>query len=220
MSVVDRLACHHGVVTEGHTEKDGFTVLHTLRCIGFASVERLASVAGLPTAAVSSALDELVASEAVQGSPLGGGWGLTETGRSVDRALVAAELAAASAQDTVVAEFERFLDLNPRLLSVCTDWQMRLVGGTVLGNDHRDQEYDAAVLDRLLRIHEAIEPVLVSVGEPVPRFRRYGRRLEDAVERILSGRADAVADDLDSYHSVWFQLHEDFLATLGRTRFG
>jgi hypothetical protein len=27
-----------------------------------------------------------------------------------------------------------------------------------------------------------------------------------------------VTDSVDSYHSVWFHLHEDLLSTLGRTR--
>jgi hypothetical protein len=32
------------------------------------------------------------------------------------------------------------------------------------------------------------------------------------------GALDYVADNLESYHSVWFQLHEDLLATLGIPR--
>jgi hypothetical protein len=46
----------------------------------------------------------------------------------------------------------------------------------------------------------------------------YGARLTNALDRALAGDVALVADDMESYHNVWFQLHEDLLATIGRSR--
>jgi hypothetical protein len=50
------------------------------------------------------------------------------------------------------------------------------------------------------------------------RFRRYRVRLTDALASARSGTLDDVTDSTASYHAVWFQLHEDLLATLGIPR--
>jgi hypothetical protein len=50
------------------------------------------------------------------------------------------------------------------------------------------------------------------------RFRRYRVRLTDALASARSGALDDVTDSTASYHIVWFQLHEDLLATLGIPR--
>jgi hypothetical protein len=50
------------------------------------------------------------------------------------------------------------------------------------------------------------------------RFALYGTRLTTALDRVLGGNPAYVADTLDSYHTVWFQLHEDLLVTLGISR--
>ena len=34
----------------------------------------------------------------------------------------------------------------------------------------------------------------------------------------MAGDVTSVADTLDSYHSVWFQLHDDLLVTLDVSR--
>ncbi|MDO5500035.1 MAG: transcriptional regulator, partial [Propionibacteriaceae bacterium] len=51
------------------------------------------------------------------------------------------------------------------------------------------------------------------------RFGDYGPRLSEAMDRALAGQSDYVAEHPDSFHTVWFQLHEDLLLTLGRPRF-
>jgi hypothetical protein len=52
-----------------------------------------------------------------------------------------------------------------------------------------------------------------------PRLSRYLERLEFAYDRILAGEIDWVSGvRIDSYHTVWFELHEDLLRILGRTR--
>ena len=54
----------------------------------------------------------------------------------------------------------------------------------------------------------------------VERFGRYGDRLSVALEKLDEDPRYFVSPQVDSYHTVWFECHEDFLLTLGRTRRG
>ncbi|WP_198165297.1 hypothetical protein [Nocardia fusca] len=96
---------------------------------------------------------------------------------------------------------------------------MRSAHGIVTANDHIDSEYDARVLDRLTDLDTRAQIVCAHLSAALPRFRRYGLRLADALARARAGEPDYVATDTSSYHTVWFQLHEDLLVTLGIPRF-
>ena len=111
-----------------------------------------------------------------------------------------------------------FLPLNPELLDLCTAWQLRSVDGVATMNDHRDPAYDARVLDRLTDFDQRAEAVCADLSAAMLRFRRYRIRLSDALGRARSGALEYVTDSTASYHTVWFQLHEDLLATLGIPR--
>ena len=51
------------------------------------------------------------------------------------------------------------------------------------------------------------------------RFDRYGTRLATALERASAGESRYITDPtVDSFHTVWFECHEDFLITLGISR--
>ena len=51
------------------------------------------------------------------------------------------------------------------------------------------------------------------------RFGRYRERLDRALIRVDGGDHTMLAAPLtDSYHTVWFELHEDLLTTLGIER--
>ncbi len=53
------------------------------------------------------------------------------------------------------------------------------------------------------------------------RFGGYDRRFTAALRRARDGDAAWVdRTDVDSCHRVWFELHEDLLATLGIDRHG
>jgi pyruvate,orthophosphate dikinase len=52
-----------------------------------------------------------------------------------------------------------------------------------------------------------------------PRLAAYVARLERAAERIAGGDHSHVAKLIaDSYHTVWFELHEDLISLAGLTR--
>lgn len=196
-------------------------VLHGLRCIGFASVERIASAVGLDSGIARSILDALSDRDFVSHTPGPfGGWGLTASGRAEAATRIASEIETSGAREVVGCQYEAFLQLNPRLLQVCTEWQMQMVGGVPIVNDHRDPVYDGRVTERLLTIDRAVVPVLVELSESLPRYSFYRPRFDRALEHVEAGDIAYFADHLESYHSVWFQLHEDLLATLGIDRFG
>ena len=62
-------------------------------------------------------------------------------------------------------------------------------------------------------------PVNSSPSKSVGRFANYSEKLINALEKSEDGELEWVSDaQMDSYHTVWFELHEDLLRLLGRTR--
>src|SRR5437660_377253 len=117
-------------------------VLHGLRLKGFASPEQLAECMGLYPSEVRDLLDRLRAEELVtRREGRVSGWALTLAGRRRDAEAIAAELDQAGLREPVSNGYRRFLEVNSMLLEVCTDWQMRTVGGRQVLNDHRDGSY-------------------------------------------------------------------------------
>jgi len=194
-------------------------VLHTLRCIGFAGTARVATAAGLGQSDVESELIDLAVAGLVTHLPGEfGGWGLTDAGRAADAERITGELETAAARPALTATFQDFLVLNPELLDLCTAWQLRSVDGVMIANDHSDRSYDDRVLDRFTEFHHRAVVVCGELSAALPRFGRYRSRLAEALQRAARGALEYVADDVSSYHSVWAELHEDLLATLGIPR--
>jgi pyruvate,orthophosphate dikinase len=139
---------------------------------------------------------------------------ITAEGRERHARWARIEAGSASEVDLRLA-YERFLPLNDELIRVCNDWQVHSGGP----NDHTDVEYDWAVIDRLARIHERLGPVARSMTKSSERFGAYRGRLAAAFAKVEEGEADwFTSPRLDSYHTVWMQLHEDLLLGLGIER--
>jgi pyruvate,orthophosphate dikinase len=139
---------------------------------------------------------------------------LTEQGtaRAEERARAVREAWGAEA---ATAALDSFLPLDQRMKTTVTAWQMR--GDQV--NDHSDAEYDASVLAELRSLHAVTDRWLRSLGDAVSRFPKYVARFERAIAAVDGGDERFVASPrVDSYHSVWFELHEDLIRLAGRTR--
>ena len=194
-----------------------FDVLHALAVRKSGTAAQLARLLGAPEPDVAEALEKLTASGAVAGAR-----GIvmpTPAGRSTVEAEYAEKFAGLRSDDAFVAAFDRFEALNPLLLALLTRWQTVSRAGTSVPNDHTDADYDAKVLDELGDLHDKTEPVLAKLAAPAPRFAAYADRLGEAYERALTGEPDYVSGvRVDSYHTVWHELHEDLLRTLGRER--
>jgi hypothetical protein len=202
-----------------HLNDDSHRVLHTLRCIGSAGDDRLSLASGLSQVVASECLHQLSNDGlAVLDPGPFGGWSITDAGRLADDQWLGEELDTSGARGKVRDGYQQFLLLNPGLLEICSDWQMRTIGGSPALNDHTDPDYDAAVLSRLFRVDESVQGLLVDLAEAVTRFSVYTGRMEQALRHAMAGDHGYVADRLDSYHTVWFQLHEDLLTTLGMSR--
>ncbi|MEV0900492.1 transcriptional regulator [Actinoplanes sp. NPDC049802] len=188
-------------------------VLHTLRCMGFTDLERVAEAGGWSPEETESRLIDLAVQGLVTRTPGAfGGWGLTEAGKVADARLVAEEVVAAGARDAVTSAYQDFMVLNPELLDLSTAWHMRTVDGVATVNDHTDPAYDARVLARFTDLDRRATPVCAALASALPRFAAYRRRLGAALAR------GDLTETTSSYHSVWFQLHEDLLVTLGIPR--
>ncbi|HEY1277690.1 MAG TPA: hypothetical protein VGF25_22475 [Thermoleophilaceae bacterium] len=124
------------------------------------------------------------------------------------------------ADPEATAAYERFESINRELLALFTDWQMVPgPGGERAPNDHSDAGYDEKIVDRLGALHERAEKPLGRFAQLDPRLGTYWERLEGAYDRVLAGEHDYVTGArVDSYHTVWFELHEDLLRMLGRER--
>jgi hypothetical protein len=203
-------------VTVPVSSDPGFLVLHALRLKGFADTSVVASLTRLDDAEAAKHLE--AASNEGQATRRDGrisGWALTPEGRARHAELIQQELDAAGARPAVEQSYRRFLEFNSELLNVCTDWQLR--DGAL--NDHVDAEYDRKVIDRLADVDTKVQPVTRDLGNALARFGDYGTRFGIALDRVRKGERDWFAKPMiDSYHTIWFELHEDLLATLGIER--
>lgn len=115
--------------------------------------------------------------------------------------------------------YDAFERVNITLKQVITDWQTMTVGGKSVVNDHSDPDYDAEVIDRLGAVHEQVEPILDRLAKPLPRLSIYADKLLYALQKSEDGEHAWVSDiRRESYHTVWFELHEDLLRIMGRER--
>jgi hypothetical protein len=202
------------------TARPRLLVLHALRLRSVASPELVAARVSLDDATVRRELAEADRQGwARTSSGVLAGYSLTVEGRAEAERLLHEELAARGTRPRVEALYAEFLPLNRELLAICTDWQVVRVDGAEVVNDHDDAERDARVLARLDQLHAAIAPVTEELAAALERFDGYGSRLTAAHARIRAGETEWLTrPTIDSYHTVWFELHEDLLATLGRRR--
>ena len=113
-------------------------------------------------------------------------------------------------------EFER---LNTTLKQLITEWQTIEVRGQRVPNDHRDKDYDDKIIDRLGELHERAEAALEKLARVLPRFSIYRDKLAAALEKAEDGDIAWVSDaKIESYHTLWFELHEDLLRLMRRER--
>jgi hypothetical protein len=203
-----------------HRSDPRLLVLHGLRLKGVAEADAVAAATGLETAAVIAELDELgQGGLVVRHEGLLTGWSLTPAGRLDHDRLLDDELARSRARLTVEHGYHGFLRLNPGVLDACSRWQVREVGGRLVRNDHGDARYDAAVVHDLSTALDRVRPVGDRLAGALERFRPYAPQLEDAMARVWSGDGDYVARPvIPSFHTVWFEMHEDLLVTLGLDR--
>jgi hypothetical protein len=192
--------------------------LHGLAVKKAGSPAAVAIVVGADEAEIEAALEAAVAAGHAAGAK--GTFMVAPAGREWLDAQYPEAFAEFRADPAATETYERFEKINRELLALFTDWQMiPSAGGERVPNDHSDPDYDTKVIDRLGDEHERAERVLDGFAELEPRLGLYKDRLDAAYDKALAGEHEWVSGArIDSYHTVWFELHEDLLRMLGRER--
>jgi len=197
-------------------------VLHALRVSGMSGGATVAHRFALDRDLVDELLLDHEALGRVRRVSFGdlSGWSLTEAGKAEGERLLAAELEDSGARAVVAGAHEDFGPLNDRLLDAMSRWQVRPgPGAPMAANDHSDWGWDEQVLRTLASLSVALRGVEERLVAVLERFGGYGDRFAAALVRVDRGQRGWVDDPgVDSAHTVWFQLHEDLIASLGLRR--
>jgi hypothetical protein len=206
----------------GHVSTVEDLVLHGPRVVGVASAQRVAARYGLNPERVEDCLLEFAVKGWVTHSRFAGvsGWHLTDAGRREDEDRLSTELDLAGVREVVSMAHQAFVPLNRRFGKACTDWQIRpTTRDRMAPNDHSDWGWD----ERVFRTLETVGRELTAVADPLAgalqRFDGYATRYSAALAKVNAAQPRWIdAPDVDSCHTVWIQLHEDLLSTLGIRR--
>ncbi|MGH9271639.1 MAG: transcriptional regulator [Ilumatobacteraceae bacterium] len=200
-----------------HESDPTFHALHAVRLRGRATIEAITHSLGAAASEVEILLKRAAAAGHLKyREGRAAGWSLTPEGRDAHAALVAADREGCGAADTIREAYQQFLGINQDLIGVCTNWQVKPDGSM---NDHADASYDADVIEALATIDGRAQPVCAQLAMTMLRFGGYGSRLGEALANVRAGETQwFTSPACDSYHTVWFELHEDLLQTLGIER--
>lgn len=191
---------------------------HDLRILQAARLKGRATDADLTAAAGISDGDAAVLESLIDAGELdraGSRLKLTGDGRARLEALLAAERAEVD-REMLKKLYQDFDEINVAFKQLVTDWQ--LIDGT-RPNDHSDPGYDAVIVNRLADLHDRFNPLLNQLVHLVPRLTSYQDRFTSALEKVEAGERKWFALPLiDSYHTVWFELHEELIGLAGLSR--
>lgn len=121
-------------------------------------------------------------------------------------------------RNEILRDWEEFEGVNRRFKALVVRWQMKDVNGVKTVNNHSDKEYDSEILGELAKIHEETKNVIDKIAEIIPSYRRYTGRFEVALKRLNGGDTKYMAIARDSYHGVWYELHESILKLSDKER--
>lgn len=197
-------------------------VLHAVRLLGFADTAAISAHAGVTIGAAADLLREAERLSRVQHNSFADlkGWSLTDAGKVENERQLATERESTDPEHRIAAAYWNFLPLNSRLLRAVTDWQISATDTDALApNDHSDRDRDARILTELTELSTELAPLVEQLSDVLARFDGYAERFEAALNKAKDGLSDWIDGiDVDSCHRVWFQLHEDLVATLGIER--
>jgi hypothetical protein len=187
------------------------TVLRAVRLKGRVSEADLVATLDEEPADIAATLAQLTAAGLlVEGRALR----ISPEGRERLNALLAEERSGVD-QNVLAKSYDDFRAVNNEFKGLLSDWQIK----DGQPNSHDDPEYDAAVLNHLDNVHQQVLPVIATVTTLLPRLSRYAEKLDSAFAKIKAGETVWLARPIiDSYHTVWFELHEELIAASGLTR--
>jgi hypothetical protein len=194
-----------------------FSIVHALALRKRSDFDGLVRATGAEASEIEAALRRAAEAKVVLAAR--GNYFVTPDGEKKLRSAYEERFAHHRASLAFGAACDRFEEVNRTVKSLVTQWQTRSVGGRMVPNDHSDEAWDERILEHLAEAHGQAEMVLADLEKEAPRFARYRERLAAALERAGAGEPEWVSGvRCDSYHSVWFELHEDLLRILDRAR--
>lgn len=137
---------------------------------------------------------------------------LTPAGRARLGELLAQERAAVDTA-ALAAAHDDFLPVNAELKTLVTTWQLL--------RDDPDAGVSATadVSARLADIHASGVSIIATASTEIPRLAAYAVKLDEALRKIAGGDMTWLTNPMvDSYHTVWFELHEELIGAAGLTR--
>jgi pyruvate, orthophosphate dikinase len=184
-----------------------FELARTVQLKGLCTPERAASVlsAALPR------VEALIAEHASLFRTTPRGVMLTAEGRDWVAGQLAGERAGA---DTGGLDscYDAFMALNQRFKQLVSDWQRTAADGAT------DAAWETLV-EAVAALHARTQPLIARTAGQAPRLGGYAGRLEQALGAMRRGDRAMLASPLqDSYHTVWFEYHEELIALCGRDR--
>jgi pyruvate,orthophosphate dikinase len=184
-----------------------FELARTVQLKGLCSPQRAAAVLAAAEARVETLLQ---ANDALfQSTPRG--YMLTPDGRAWATGQLLSERASADVH-ALERSYQEFMALNHRFKQLVSEWQ----GAT---QTDLSGEPWATVVASLAAIHEELRPVANDNATQVPRLESYARRFALALDSMQRGDRSMLASPLkESYHTVWFEYHEELIALCGRDR--
>jgi hypothetical protein len=196
---------------------DVHLVTHGLAINQIGSVQALADMLGMDPGRVGRVLQDLVSTG--RASEVHGRFILTPAARMALDSDYSRHYGDLRANADFVAGYEEFERINVDLKDLICKWQTVQVARDIVPNDHSDVEYDQRLLRRLGEVHERVDLVMKQLAGHLPRLRIYCDRLRRALGRARDYEIEYVSGArIESYHTVWFELHEDLLRLMGRVR--
>lgn len=180
-----------------------YQVYHAIAVRGFATIAKISDSTGLPADTVAEVLNEAIDARHIKQNVKRGLNSLTGIGKGAHKLLSEAAIED-DAKSLIATHYKRFLEPNRLFKELTTDWQQ---GRT----EDMGSQFDS--------VHNDITVILDGLTAVDSRFTYYTTHFNSAAASFRSGDTDALAKPLtDSYHDIWMELHEDFLATLSLSR--
>ena len=202
--------------TDNACQADAFALLRALSPLGFASPERIAVSLATSSGVVSELISAVLQADHVAGAPRG--LHVTPDGRAWLRAQLQAEREGID-REAADRIYRSFIAHDEDFKCLITDWQIRVVDGKRVAYDHEDRGYDDIVRRRLAVFHESISSLMAEIVCMAGRLKPFAIRFASAAAAVASSDSSMIASPLkDSYHTVWFELHEELMHLSGRNR--
>lgn len=197
--------------------KEPQLALHGLAIKKHGTAAEVAAITGLAPETAEKHLS--AAAEGGRAMKTGDRFMLTPAAQIALRSAYSRDFSAQRGDAAMQAAYDDFERVNEQLKALITEWQTIEVGGKSMPNDHSDPDHDGKIIDRLGDLHERAEPVLDRLAAGLSRLGVWKDLLLAALEKAEDGDIDWVSDaKCLSYHTAWFEMHEDLIRVLGRER--